>query len=288
MVRTGEDSAREDELLRLQRENAELKKANLDKGEQVKHLGVQLTRIRNDWQAQAAPKALAPVAKARAAAEVSKTDKISELEVKLAQREAKEQQLMRQIELLKVGGGGSSARGPVTRQRRVVPAGPAEPARPAATQHTALRDQTHKCTPRARPRHKCKRARSAPHPPPPRAIAPSPCPTARAPSPVPPRAEPLPHRSYAGDRRHRPEAPEVEGQEGCARCQGEGVAEGLAEAGGGGDAEARGEEPGEGEEPCVGAQDAESEQAPRVGEEGQEVRRAHRRRRPRRAGTLSS
>ena len=82
--------AEEDELLRLQQENALLKRANADKGDQVKKLGVQLTRIRNDWQAQAAPKHLAPVAKARAAAEASKADRISELETELAQREARE------------------------------------------------------------------------------------------------------------------------------------------------------------------------------------------------------
>ena len=95
------DEAREEAFLRLQRENAELKKANLDKGEQVKKLGVQLTRIRNDWQSSAAPKDLAPVAKARAAAEVSKTDRISELEVELSQRDAREQRLQQQLTLLK-------------------------------------------------------------------------------------------------------------------------------------------------------------------------------------------
>ena len=62
---------------------------------------------------------------------------------------------------------------------RGAPARSKSRARPAATQHTALRDQTHKCTPGTRPRHK--RARGAPRPPPPRTIAPSPR-TARAPS----------------------------------------------------------------------------------------------------------
>ena len=49
VARSGDLGGREDEFLRLQRENADLKKANLDKGEMVKKLGVQLTRIRNDW-----------------------------------------------------------------------------------------------------------------------------------------------------------------------------------------------------------------------------------------------
>ena len=65
-------------------------KANAEKSEAVKKMGVQLTRIRNDWQQSAAPKDLAPVAKARAAAEVSKSDRISELQVELSQRDARE------------------------------------------------------------------------------------------------------------------------------------------------------------------------------------------------------
>ena len=122
VARSGDWGGREDEFLRLQRENADLKKANLDKGEMVKKLGVQLTRIRNDWQTQAAPKDMAPVAKARAAAEASKSDRISELQVELSQRDAKEQQLQRQLTLLKqqVGSAGG-AKGGVTRQRRVTP-----------------------------------------------------------------------------------------------------------------------------------------------------------------------
>ena len=122
VARSGDLGGREDEFLRLQRENADLKKANLDKGEMVKKLGVQLTRIRNDWQTQAAPKDMAPVAKARAAAEASKSDRISELQVELSQRDAKEQQLQRQLTLLKqqVGSAGG-AKGGVTRQRRVTP-----------------------------------------------------------------------------------------------------------------------------------------------------------------------
>ena len=71
MVRGGAEvarssDAREDELLRLRQENALLKKANTEKGDTVRKLGVQLTRIRNDWQSSAAPKDLAPVDKARA------------------------------------------------------------------------------------------------------------------------------------------------------------------------------------------------------------------------------
>ena len=123
--RSGADSARDDELIRLQQvcrraslffrpraaaltrhaprsqENAALKKSNLTQSENVKKLGVQLTRIRNDWQSQAAPKDLAPVAKARAAADVSKSDKISELQVELSQRDAREERLQQQITLLR-------------------------------------------------------------------------------------------------------------------------------------------------------------------------------------------
>ena len=111
-----------DELIRLKTENEALKRSNLDKSETVKKLGVHLTRIRNDWQTQAAPKDMAPVAKARAAAEASKSDRISELQVELSQRDAKVQQLQRQLTLLKqqVGSTGG-AKGGVTRQRRVTP-----------------------------------------------------------------------------------------------------------------------------------------------------------------------
>ena len=97
MPRTGEAAARDDELLRLRQENSELKKSNLDKSDMVKKLGVQLTRIRNDWQSQATPGELAPVAKARAAAQASKADRISELEVELSQREAREERLQQQV-----------------------------------------------------------------------------------------------------------------------------------------------------------------------------------------------
>ena len=112
-----------DELIRLKTENEALKRSNLDKSETVKKLGVHLTRIRNDWQTASAPKDLAPAAKARAAAEVSKADRISELEVELSQRDARETRLQQQLTLLKqsqVGGGGGGRPG-VTRQRRMVP-----------------------------------------------------------------------------------------------------------------------------------------------------------------------
>lgn len=112
----------EDKILLQQKEIAELKQSNLEKGDTVKKLGVQLARIRNDWQQQAAPKDLAPVAKARAAAEASKKDRISELEIELSQRDFREERLQQQLTLLKqqIGGHAGGGRGPISRQRKLV------------------------------------------------------------------------------------------------------------------------------------------------------------------------
>jgi hypothetical protein len=108
------DDGREDELLRLQQENSKLKKNNMEQNEHVKKLGVQLTRIKHDMASSTTPSGLAPVAKARAAAEVSKADKISALEVELSQREFREQKLQQQLQLLRqqvgTGGGGGATR----------------------------------------------------------------------------------------------------------------------------------------------------------------------------------
>ena len=118
-------SVAEDRLARLERENTDLKKANAEKVETVKKMGVQLIRIRNDWQQQATPKDLAPVAKARAHAEASKADRISELQVELSQREAREERLQQQLQLLKQQAGGVQQPGrPISRQRRLVRAQP--------------------------------------------------------------------------------------------------------------------------------------------------------------------
>ena len=120
-------SSSEERLMLLQQENDRLKKSNAEKSDAVKKMGVQLTRIRNDWQQSAAPKDLVPVAKARAAAEVSKADRISELQVELSQRDAREERLRQQLMLLKqqVGTGsagkvGGPGRPMVTRVRRPV------------------------------------------------------------------------------------------------------------------------------------------------------------------------
>ena len=129
------DGVVEDRLARLERENAELKKANMEKSETVKKLGVQLVRIRNDWQSQTVPKDLAPAAKAKAVAEASKADRISELELELSRREAYESRLQQQLLVLKqqAGTGNASAgRGPITRQKRQAPT-----ARPASAPRSA-------------------------------------------------------------------------------------------------------------------------------------------------------
>ena len=56
-LRSADREVLEEQLERLQKENAHLKKSNMEKTDTVKKLGVQLVRIRNDWQQQAAPKA---------------------------------------------------------------------------------------------------------------------------------------------------------------------------------------------------------------------------------------
>jgi hypothetical protein len=136
IARTG-PSAREDDFLRLQQENASLKKMNLEEREQVKRLGVQLTRIKNDWTSGQVPANLAPTKKARDRAEISKADRISELQMEISQREAREERLQQQVTLLKqqAGGGGSVASRPgVTRQRRPASARTAAPSRGALGQ----------------------------------------------------------------------------------------------------------------------------------------------------------
>ncbi|KOO26535.1 protein fantom isoform 1, partial [Chrysochromulina tobinii] len=107
----------------------------MEKSETVKKLGVQLVRIRNDWQSQTVPKDLAPAAKAKAVAEASKADRISELELELSRREAYESRLQQQLLVLKqqAGTGNASAgRGPITRQKRQAPT-----ARPASAPRSA-------------------------------------------------------------------------------------------------------------------------------------------------------
>ena len=122
-VKAGDAAMLADQLLRMQQENAELKRSNMEKGDSVKKLSVQLTRIKNDWQQQAASGGgkthISPVEKARAAAAASKEDRISELETELHQRQVREDRMQQQLTLMRqqVGQGGASSRGPVTRQR---------------------------------------------------------------------------------------------------------------------------------------------------------------------------
>ena len=94
-----------DELARLREENSSLKKHNLEQGEKVKQLSVQMVRIRTGLQQQAVPKDLPPATKARAAKELSKDNRIAELECTLGQHEAREAKMAQQLSYFKTVAG---------------------------------------------------------------------------------------------------------------------------------------------------------------------------------------
>ena len=78
-----------------------MKKHNLEQIEKVKQLSVQMVRIRAGLQQQAVPKDVPPTTKARVAKEISKDDRIAELEFQIAQREAREAKLAQQLSYFK-------------------------------------------------------------------------------------------------------------------------------------------------------------------------------------------
>eukprot|EP00665_Eupelagonemidae_sp_cell47_P009188 gene9188-5256_t len=108
----------DDRLARLEAENAELKKQKLEKDELVKKLGVQMVRIRSGLQEQAAPKGAAPLGKARGRAELSKADRIAQLEVELSHRDMREERLQQQLMLAKHSAGSATTRPGVSRQKK--------------------------------------------------------------------------------------------------------------------------------------------------------------------------
>eukprot|EP00965_Chrysotila_dentata_P178366 5891037-Pleurochrysis_carterae.AAC.1 len=73
---------------------------------QVKALGVQMVRIKQGLSAQAAgaDRDAPPVLRARAVSEASKADKIAELEMQLAMRDAREERLVQQLQFYKYAG----------------------------------------------------------------------------------------------------------------------------------------------------------------------------------------
>ena len=87
----------EDELLALREENGALKRHNHEQEDKVRQLGVQMVRIREGLQNQATQNQTTPAHKARAVKELSQADRIAQLELVLAQRDAKEEKLAQQV-----------------------------------------------------------------------------------------------------------------------------------------------------------------------------------------------
>jgi predicted RNase H-like nuclease (RuvC/YqgF family) len=87
----------EDELLALREENGALKRHNHEQEDKVRQLGVQMVRIREGLQNQATQNHTTPAHKARAVKELSQADRIAQLELTLAQRDAKEEKLAQQV-----------------------------------------------------------------------------------------------------------------------------------------------------------------------------------------------
>ena len=124
----------EDELLALREENGALKRHNHEQEDKVRQLGVQMVRIREGLQNQATQNHTTPAHKARAVKELSQADRIAQLELVLAQRDAKEEKLAQQVTYYKqvaFSGAQPSGRGRPTK-RQVRPSASARPASAAA------------------------------------------------------------------------------------------------------------------------------------------------------------
>ncbi len=124
----------EEELLALREENGALKRHNHEQEDKVRQLGVQMVRIREGLQNQATQNHATPAHKARAVKELSQADRIAQLELELAQRDAKEEKLAQQVTYYKqvaFSGAQPSGRGRPTK-RLVRPSATARPASAAA------------------------------------------------------------------------------------------------------------------------------------------------------------
>jgi predicted RNase H-like nuclease (RuvC/YqgF family) len=127
-------SRADDEVLKLQEENAALKRHNLEQGEKMRQLGVQMQRIRADMASGSLGKSVPLVERARAAQVASKDEKIAQLEMEVAQRDAAQRKLAQQLTLYKQtstsgarGGAGrpGAARPALKRRQPNVPVPPA-------------------------------------------------------------------------------------------------------------------------------------------------------------------
>ena len=87
----------DDELQVLREENKSLKQHHREQEDKMRQLGTQMVRIREGLQNQAVQKETVPVKKAGQKKELSQADKIAQLELELAQRDAKEEKMSQQV-----------------------------------------------------------------------------------------------------------------------------------------------------------------------------------------------
>ena len=87
----------EDELQLLREENKSLKQHHREQEDKMRQLGTQMVRIREGLQNQAIQKETVPVKKAGQRKELSQADRIAQLELELAQRDAKEEKMAQQV-----------------------------------------------------------------------------------------------------------------------------------------------------------------------------------------------
>ena len=103
----------DDSIQALREENSRLKQERHQQEGKVRELGVKMSRIRVGLQQQAVQKDLPPAQRAAERKELSKDDRIAELEMALVKRDAKEERLSQQVSLYKQAatGGRGGGRG---------------------------------------------------------------------------------------------------------------------------------------------------------------------------------
>ncbi|KAL1530447.1 hypothetical protein AB1Y20_001350 [Prymnesium parvum] len=112
-----------DEVARLREENSSLKRFNMEQSDKVKQLSAQMVRIQKGLHQQAVPKDVPPTTKARVAKDLTKEDRIAELEFELNQRDAREMRMAQQLTYFKsVAGSGAAAHRGAPGHRRLAAA----------------------------------------------------------------------------------------------------------------------------------------------------------------------
>jgi hypothetical protein len=153
----------DDEVLKLQEENAALKRHNLEQGEKMRQLGVQMQRIRADMASGSMGKSVPLAERARAAQVASKDEKIAQLEMEVAMRDAAQRKLAQQLILYKQtrtsgarGGGGrpGTARPALRKRQPNVPVPPAALAPRASSARASREGALQPKTPPRSPPHR--------------------------------------------------------------------------------------------------------------------------------------